>query len=85
MSIVDDGGRPVRARRRSEAHHEDFVAVPYLRQGQSISLIRWTRDASGWTYTTLLVEYRYRDDADWHVVADGENTRMSRDVWAIFT
>ena len=34
--------------------HDDFVAVPYLRQGQLISLIRWTQVSGEWRYTTML-------------------------------
>jgi hypothetical protein len=68
----------------SIAKHDEFVAVPYLRQGQLISLIRWTKDADEWTYATLLVEYHHRDETSWHVVLDGEPTRMNRDEWAIF-
>ena len=42
------------------AKHDDFIAVPYLRQGQLISLIRWTKEDGEWTYATLLVEYGHR-------------------------
>ncbi|OJX80323.1 hypothetical protein [Leifsonia sp. 71-9] len=67
------------------AKHDDFIAVPYLRQGQLISLIRWTKEDGEWTYATLLVEYGHRDDTDWHVIVDGEPVRMNRDEWAIFS
>jgi hypothetical protein len=65
--------------------HDDFVAVPYLRQGQLISLIRWTKAVGEWRYTTLLVEYRHRDDTSWYVVVDGEAARLDRREWAIFS
>ncbi|UAJ79382.1 hypothetical protein IT072_19700 [Leifsonia sp. ZF2019] len=68
----------------STTTHDEYIAVPSLRQGQLISLIRWTKDADEWTYTTLLAEYLHRDDTSWHVVLDGEPTRISRDEWAIF-
>lgn len=85
MTIVKADGATGRAPRRTGAsRNDDFIAVPYLRQGQFISLIRWTRDADEWTYTTLLVEYRHRDDISWHVIVDGEPTIMQRDEWAIF-
>ncbi len=69
----------------STTKHDDFVAVPYLRPGQLISLIRWTKIAGEWTYTTLLVEYRHRDDTSWHVVVEGSEARMSRAEWSIFS
>jgi ATP-dependent DNA ligase len=68
----------------SIAKHDDFVAVPYLRQGQHISLIHWTRAAGEWSYQTVLVEYHHRDDSSWHVVIDGEQVRLNREEWAIF-
>ncbi|MFF2050987.1 hypothetical protein ACFVU2_05240 [Leifsonia sp. NPDC058194] len=66
------------------AKHDEFVAVPYLRQGQLISLIQWTKADGEWTYTTLLVEYRHRDDTSWHVIVDGEPAVMNRAEWSIF-
>lgn len=63
---------------------DDFVAVPYLRHGQLISLIRWTRVSGEWKYTTLLAEYLHRDDASWHLVVAGKRATLSRAEWAIF-
>jgi hypothetical protein len=85
MSIANTGPKTARAGARSDSPRvDDFVAVPYLRQGQLISLIRWTKSSGEWTYTTLLAEYHHRDDTSWHVVVEGEPIEMKRDEWAIF-
>ena len=63
---------------------DDFVAVPYLRQGQLISLIRWTQVSGEWKYTTLLAEYLHRDEATWYLIVGGQRAKLSRSEWAIF-
>ena len=65
-------------------HHDDFVAVPYLRQGQLISLIRWSRIGGEWKYTTILAEYLHRDEDSWYLVVAGQRARLDRSEWAIF-
>ncbi len=70
---------------REPHHHDDFVAVPYLRQGQLISLIRWTKNGGEWKYTTVLAEYLHRDEEHWYLVVDGQTARLDRSEWAIFS
>lgn len=72
------------AGRPEHSRHDDFVAVPYLRQGQLISLIRWTQVSGEWKYTTLLAEYLHRDEENWYVVINGQRAKVSRSEWAIF-
>ena len=64
--------------------HDDFVAVPYLRQGQLISLIRWSQVSGEWKYTTILAEYLHRDEHNWYLVISGQRARLDRSEWAIF-
>jgi hypothetical protein len=64
--------------------HDDFVAVPYLRQGQLISLIRWTQVSGDWRYTTMLAQYLHRDEESWYLVINGQRAKLSRADWAIF-
>jgi hypothetical protein len=64
--------------------HDDFVAVPYLRQGQLISLIRWTQVNGEWRYTTMLAQYLHRDEDSWYLVINGQRAKLSRSDWAIF-
>ncbi|KQR51216.1 hypothetical protein ASF88_18710 [Leifsonia sp. Leaf336] len=66
------------------ARHDDFVAVPYLRQGQLISLIRWTQVSGDWRYTTMLAQYLHRDEESWYLVINGQRAKLSRSEWAIF-
>ncbi|WP_158867115.1 hypothetical protein [Leifsonia sp. AG29] len=69
----------------SEPHHnDDFVAVPYLRQGQLISLIHWSNVGGEWKYTTILAEYLHRDEESWYLVINGQRARLDRSEWAIF-
>ena len=74
------------ARNRSLEPHrqDDFVAVPYLRQGQLISLIRWSLVGGEWKYTTILAEYLHRDEGSWYLVINGSRARLDRSEWAIF-
>lgn len=74
------------ARNRSLEPHrqDDFVAVPYLRQGQLISLIRWSLVGGEWKYTTILAEYLHRDEGSWYLVINGSRARLDRAEWAIF-
>jgi len=65
-------------------HQDDFVAVPYLRQGQLISLIHWAFVAGEWKYTTILAEYLHRDEGSWYLVINGNRARLDRSEWAIF-
>ena len=74
----------IRASVAHEPHPDETSPVPYLRNGQLISLIRWNRVAGDWKYTTLLVEYAGRDDKHWQVIAHGQPTTLDRDEWAIF-
>lgn len=70
---------------RSEPQaHDDFVAVPYLRQGQLISLIRWSQIGGEWKYKTILAEYLHRDEDAWYLVINGQRARLDRSEWAIF-
>lgn len=63
---------------------DDGFAVPYLRQGQFISLVHWSRSREGWRYNTILVQYVSRDDGRWNVLLRGEATSLSRAEWALF-
>ncbi|MGN6760736.1 MAG: hypothetical protein ACTHJI_05340 [Leifsonia sp.] len=63
---------------------DDFVAVPYLRQGQLISLIHWSRVSDEWKYSTILAEYLHRDENSWYLVINGSRARLDRSEWAIF-
>ncbi|MDR6611404.1 hypothetical protein [Leifsonia sp. 1010] len=74
------------ARNRSLEPHrqDDFVAVPYLRQGQLISLIRWSLVGGEWKYTTILAEYLHRDEGSWYLVINGSRAKLDRSEWAIF-
>lgn len=63
---------------------DDFVAVPYLRHGQLISLIHWTQVSGEWKYTTMLAEYLHRDESSWHLIVGGKRAKLSRSEWAIF-
>ena len=68
-----------------EPHRQDdFVAVPYLRQGQLISLIRWSLVSGEWKYTTILAEYLHRDETSWYLVIQGNRASLDRSEWAIF-
>jgi hypothetical protein len=67
------------------ARNDDICAVPYLRHGQLISLVHWTYERGEWHYSTLLAEYRHRDEATWYVSLRGEETQLSRAEWALFT
>jgi hypothetical protein len=68
-----------------EPHRQDdFVAVPYLRQGQLVSLIRWSLVSGEWKYTTILAEYLHRDENSWYLVIQGNRARLDRSEWAIF-
>lgn len=63
---------------------DDFVAVPYLRKGQLVSLIRWTKVKGEWKYTTLLGEYLHRDEGSWYLIVEGKQAQLDREQWAIF-
>ena len=63
---------------------DDGFAVPYLRPGQYISLVHWTRLRDGWRYSTILVQYVSRDDGRWNVLLRGEAASLSRGEWALF-
>lgn len=63
---------------------EDGFAVPYLRPGQFISLVRWSRSRDGWLYNTVLVQYVSRDDSRWNVLLRGEAATFPRAEWALF-
>lgn len=73
-----------RLRRPEHTRNDDFVAVPYLRQGQMISLIRWTQVSGEWKYSTLLAQYLHRDEGSWYLVVGGQSAKLSRSEWAIF-
>ncbi|NUU05902.1 hypothetical protein [Leifsonia sp. C5G2] len=63
---------------------DDGFAVPYLRPGQFISLVHWSRSRDGWRYSTILVQYVSRDDGRWNVLLRGEAASLSRGEWALF-
>jgi len=67
-----------------EPHADELAPVPYLRNGQMISLVRWNRVAGDWKYTTLVVEYAGRDENTWQVIAHGQPMILDRAEWAIF-
>lgn len=71
--------------RLPEPHQDDFVAVPYLRQGQLISLIRWSFVSDEWKYSTILAEYLHRDEGWWYLIINGNRARLDRSEWAIFS
>ncbi|MBN9631078.1 hypothetical protein [Leifsonia sp. TF02-11] len=63
---------------------DDHAAVPFLRHGQSVSLIRWSRVDGDWCYTTVLGQYVHRDERYWYLVVRGVSARLDRAEWAIF-
>ena len=67
-----------------EPHPDETAPIPYLRNGQFISLIRWDRVAGDWKYTTLLAQYCGRDEKTWQVIAQGRPMILDRAEWAIF-
>lgn len=67
------------------AGSNDVCAVPYLRQGQLISLVHWAYERGEWHYSTLLAEYHHRDEATWYVCLRGVETQLRRAEWALFT
>jgi len=67
-----------------EPHADESAPVPYLRNGQMISLIRWNRVAGDWKYTTIVVQYAGRDEHTWQVVAQGQPIILDRAEWLIF-
>ncbi len=73
-----------RASRSHDLTRDDYAAVPFLRHGQSVSLIRWTQVDGDWRYTTILGEYVHRDERYWYVVVRGVSARLDRADWAIF-
>jgi hypothetical protein len=81
MSTPKAGGQ---LRGPGHPHRDDFVAVPYLRQGQLISLIRWSQVNGEWRYTTMLAQYLHRDEDSWYLVINGQRAKLSRSEWAIF-
>jgi hypothetical protein len=75
------------AERASQSHdltREDYAAVPFLRHGQTVSLIRWSRVDGDWKYTTILGQYLHRDEHYWYLVVQGTRARLERSEWAIF-
>ncbi|CAM5379669.1 hypothetical protein [Leifsonia shinshuensis] len=74
-----------RLHRSSAFSRDDFAAVPYLRHGQSISLIHWSRVDGDWCFATILGEYVHRDECYWYLVIQGANVRLDRAEWAIFS
>ncbi|MDN4614885.1 hypothetical protein P5G50_10520 [Leifsonia sp. F6_8S_P_1B] len=69
----------------TSAGNDDICAVPYLRQGQLISLVHWSCEHGDWHYSTLLAEYHHRDEGTWYVRLRGEETQLRRAEWALFT
>ena len=67
-----------------EPHPDEVPPVPYLRNGQMISLVRWIRVAGDWQYTTIVAEYSGRDDKTWRVIAQGRPMTLDRAEWSIF-
>lgn len=67
-----------------EPHLDEVSPVPYLRNGQMISLVRWNRVAGDWKYTTIVVQYCGRDEITWQVIAQGQPMILDRAEWAIF-
>ena len=67
-----------------EPRADEPAPVPYLRNGQMISLVRWNRIAGDWKYTTIVVEYAGRDATTWQVVAQGKSIILDRAEWSIF-
>jgi hypothetical protein len=63
---------------------DDYAAVPFLRHGQSVSLIRWNQVDGDWRYTTILGEYLHRDERYWYLIIRGARARLDRAEWAIF-
>ena len=68
-----------------EPHTDELAPVPYLRNGQMISLVRWKRVAGDWKYMTVVVEYAGRDEHSWQVIAQGQPMILDRAEWAIFS
>lgn len=69
----------------ADLRNDGMAAVPYIRQGQLISLVHWNCSRDGWSYLTVLAEYAGRDEDGWHVVVRGEAVTLPRSEWAIFT
>jgi hypothetical protein len=78
------GGDGERPGRRSRARSGDD-GVPYLRVGQWISLVSWTRDDDRWQYRTVSGELLGRDGTTWRLRVDGKDRVMSAQDWAFFT
>jgi len=73
-----------RASRAHDLTRDDYAAVPFLRHGQSVSLIRWSQVDGDWSYTTILGQYLHRDERYWYLVIRGVRARLERSDWAIF-
>lgn len=73
-----------RTHRSHDLTRDDYVAVPYLRHGQSVSLIRWAQVDGDWRYTTVLGQYLHRDEHYWYLIVAGARARLERSEWAIF-
>ena len=74
-----------RGPRAFEVRPEEDVFVPYLRRGQFISLVHWTRCDGEWTYSTVVGEYASRDETYWHLTVRGKATLLPRADWAVFS
>jgi hypothetical protein len=71
--------------RSRDLTRDDYAAVPFLRRGQSVSLIRWAQVDGEWSYTTILGEYVHRDERYWYLVVRGTRASLDRSEWAIFS
>ena len=70
--------------RRFDPRPEDGDPVPYLRHGQFVSLIRWTRERGEWRYSTVVAQYDSRDSTYWYLHVRGVAAHLPRAEWAIF-